>query len=130
MIADLNGVINPLNRTKMTTINVIKSSFCVDDTNYYEGFTAGETWNGWACPMFTKETTQKILTEMFDRGDLVEWSFDEKSDTFHYMFNDGNEEHEAVNSFDVYFAGQKMHVYGLGAYAWVWFDNKWNALNA
>lgn len=37
-----------------------------DNENVYEGYTHGNTWNGWACPYFTKEIGDKMVQDYED----------------------------------------------------------------
>lgn len=41
-----------------------KTKFNIDNNeNIYEGYTYGDTWNGWACPYFTKEVADKMAKD-------------------------------------------------------------------
>ena len=41
-----------------------KTKFNIDNNeNIYEGYTYGDTWNGWACPYFTKEVADQMTKD-------------------------------------------------------------------
>lgn len=47
---------------KPQTTTLIKSKFSIaGDDRSFEGYHIGITWNGWDCPMFTKEMISQII---------------------------------------------------------------------
>jgi hypothetical protein len=107
-----------------TIIQTTKSHFYIDDSKIYEGYTAGNTWNGWACPYFTKEVALNILKAMADAGDIAEYSYDEVTDEIKYTF--ANEEPESERGVMIRYGKDSLKAYGLGSFAWVWCDVKWD----
>lgn len=92
--------------------NLKKAIFSMDcfDENI-EGFTYGNTWNGWACPYFTFDNAMKLTS-------LVPFNmwYHQEGDTFLTMSDEiDNEEFNAV-----IIDGQKY--YAIGNCSWCWFD--------
>lgn len=44
--------------------------FGFDDGPEFEGVTTGQTWNGWACPYFTKEVAEEVIAYLKSCDDL------------------------------------------------------------
>ena len=47
-------------------IFMFKSKFQIDEGPIYEGYTNRDPWNGWECPLFTKEVADQIAMEVND----------------------------------------------------------------
>lgn len=90
-----------------------------------EGFSSGETWNGWDCPYFTFEQAQKVV-EAFNasqqlEGNTVEARYDAGQDAFCFLFESSGESDDFPA---VEIEGQKL--YPIGAGCWIWErDDKW-----
>lgn len=39
---------------------------CIEGRRF-EGYTLGQTWNGWACPYFTEKVGKEIIESLADR---------------------------------------------------------------
>lgn len=78
----------------------------------FEGFTQGETWNGWARPYFTFEQARRVVEAHRARGGRA--SYDEAEDAF--SFEIGEEEIDAFPAESL--EGQKL--YPVGAGCWIW----------
>lgn len=48
----------------------------------FAGYTAGQQWNGWACPYFTKEQAQRIVEAWHTCGFKVD--YDPADDVFRF----------------------------------------------
>lgn len=81
-------------------------------TMEFDGFTKGETWNGWACPLFNFEQSQKIV-EAHNNQELLDAFYDEIRDVFVFEFPDEPEEY-----FGEMIDGEKF--YDLGSGVWIW----------
>lgn len=89
------------------------------DTNpaIYEGFDTGVKWNGWACPMFTKEVADKIMADCQTEG-FLNVKYDSAKDTYTFAdpeIQDGEEP-------DI-FQGEEFEghmLYPIGSHYWVW----------
>lgn len=106
----------------MILLHYRKTQFSIDGSDaLFVGWTAGERWNGWACPRFTKEEADKVMEDfnLSLHGPYIR--YDEGTDTYHVPFNDGEEwdEHkgEIINTFE-----GPVKVYTIGAGYWVWDD--------
>lgn len=87
---------------------------------YFDGYTDGDSWNGWACPYFTQETAEAILNTSKENG--YTWSYDETAACFIVRHNEDPEDYEPER-----FAGVKILaenreiiVFAIGAYSWAW----------
>lgn len=80
----------------------------------FEGFDTGQTWNGWRCPMFTKEQADAVVADWnATQGDEVEAHYDQATDTFVFVnHTDENAEER--------FARSKNGLFAVGAWGWCW----------
>lgn len=78
----------------------------------FDGFTQGETWNGWARPYFTFEQGQRIVEAHRAQGNKAR--YDESGDAFSFELNE--DEIDTFPSEQV--EGQKL--YPIGAGCWIW----------
>jgi hypothetical protein len=83
----------------------------------FEGFTADEHWNGWACPYFTREQAMRIV-EAHNRIGGGHARYDEATDSFLFSFASPDEEDAflAVN-----IGGRTL--YPVGAFCWIWEES-------
>ena len=94
-----------------------KGRFSICDSVDFPGYAKeGENWNGWACPAFTKTTCIKILK---DRPNL-RWHYDRKTDAFLVSEVLPEEFNDNYMGFDIKIGKKTVHVYAVGAFAWVW----------
>lgn len=97
-----------------------KLVFTIDGFKYpHIGFTEGKRWNGWATPYFEIDEAIKIMEEF--NKDLPEEfiMYDEGIDAFTHKIDDEIEEWKGRN----YLTDEGIkHLYGIGAYSWVWED--------
>jgi hypothetical protein len=84
----------------------------------FEGYTKGETWNGWDCPYFTFEQAQKILN-VFNEihriiGESRQAYYDSNNDFFAFpRDSDETEIYKPV-------VENKIKYYPIGAFNWIW----------
>jgi hypothetical protein len=78
----------------------------------FDGFTKGETWNGWACPYFTLEQAQRIVVAHTTLGNKA--AYDETKDSFSFHFSEDEIETFSAEIID----GRKL--YPIGARNWIW----------
>jgi hypothetical protein len=91
----------------------------------FEGYTGGETWNGFACPRFTKEVAQRIADAIADSvaspsGDTDSLTYDPGSDAFVYLYN--ADEPDPFPGADVETVDGTLRLYGIGAWGWTWIE--------
>lgn len=86
----------------------------------FEGFTDGNTWNGWACPYFTRKVAVKVLEASRNNGYL--WSYDAEADAFVVRHRDDPEDFqpERFDGFHINLDNEEFAVYSIGAYSWIW----------
>lgn len=100
-----------------------KLVFTIDGFNYpHIGYTAGRRWNGWATPFFEVDEAFAIMDE-YNRGrEATEKMFyDEETDTFRVAATEYTDADEWKGKNYKTEEGLK-HLYGIGAYSWVWED--------
>jgi hypothetical protein len=69
-----------------------RGKFGMGDTPDFDGWTTGETWNGFACPFFTREQGLKVI-EFFNSVDWYgRWEYDRKAKEFRGVLTDGDRE--------------------------------------
>jgi hypothetical protein len=102
-----------------------RARFTIDSlpNRIFEGFTDGDTWNGWACPYFTHDIAITILQAARDNG--YEWAYEAEIDTFLAKHrDDGNDfEPERFEGIRVTVDEKDLVVYGIGTYTWTWMQS-------
>ena len=89
-----------------------------DEPKAYIGYTSGRLWNGWATPYFEKAEADKVMEE-FNKCAEFPMQYDEVYDQF-YILDPEVEELEKWEGNDVPTPDGIKHLYGIGAYAWIW----------
>lgn len=84
----------------------------------YVGYTAGASWNGWATPYFEKAEAMRML-EDFNRHSDGTMKYDEATDSFR-VYDTICGDYEEWDGFDTQTEHGKKHLYGIGAYSWIW----------
>ena len=112
----------PAHLTKCTS-----GFFSIDGGKTYLGYTAGQNWNGWACPYFTIDVAKQITDGASD--DSLRIRYDEERDSFFFFYTDEEEyekEHGEIyepytcTGMDIMSNGEIVHVYDIGNGAWCW----------
>ncbi len=94
-----------------------KLTFTIEsyENQFFEGYTQDEDWNGWACPYFTFEESQKVVEAHRKTGQ--EARFDKNSNTFYFNNQDEVEFYQHLE-----FEGIKL--YPIGNSTWIWEERK------
>lgn len=108
-----------------TDRKIRKSSFYLDilPEKHYTGFTLGEGWNGWACPLFTLQESLRILDSQMLLNKLVEdeyrykGDYSEEDDLFRFYEPYENEWYEFRSQT---IKGKKL--YPIGTRYWTWLE--------
>jgi hypothetical protein len=92
-------------------------------TQAFEGYTRGESWNGWSCPYFTFERAQAVVEAWQGQGWAA--SFDEAAGLFtfavgHDMDTGEAEAHESFGSLQI----EGRTLYPIGASSWMWEETE------
>ena len=98
-----------------------KNVFTIGGFDYvYIGYTSGRRWNGWATPHFE---FAEALEVMHDYNECTETSmqYDKVYDQF-YILDKESDEFEVWKGKDYNTTEGIKHLYGIGAYSWVWDD--------
>lgn len=96
-----------------------KGMFCIDeDMGIFEGYSSDKIWNGWDCPMFTREMADRIC-QAFSDNETITLSYHEQSDCFvvNYLIEGMTDRFEGED-FEID-RGIK-HLYPLGSHEWCW----------
>lgn len=101
-----------------------------EESKAYIGYTSGKRWNGWATPHFELEEAIRVAEE-FNKCAEYPMQYDEVYDQF-YILDTETTELEKWKGEDYVTAEGIKHLYGIGAYSWVWDeatdqDCKWLA---
>lgn len=104
------------------TVEYRAEFFVIDDAEtMYEGFTQGRTWNGWACPSFTKEIALQMVENYNKEAHPLKAWYDEKEDAFSFeMEANSPESTDTFHGHDIDVDGETLHVYSIGAGCWIW----------
>ncbi len=94
----------------------------------YEGYSTGERWNGWACPVFERSVAERIAESYSTQGDRDGFEsnsrawYDPEADSF--WVSDENDIPEdgplAFGSLTIIVAGRPVEVYPFGTRYWTW----------
>lgn|SRR5688572_24851672 len=99
-----------------------RARFTIDSlpNRIFEGFTDGDTWNGWACPYFSRDVAESILQASENNG--YSWTYDAKTGSFivHHHDDPKDSEPELFNGVWINIDNESILVYAIGAYAWAW----------
>ena len=99
-----------------------KKVFTIDGFDYvYIGYTSGRRWNGWATPHFELAEALEVMHEYNECSDEILMEYDKVYDQFYKLDKDSGEL-ETWKGEDLNTAEGIKHLYGIGAYSWVWDD--------
>lgn len=84
----------------------------------YIGYTGGRLWNGWATPHFEFAEAKRVA-EGFNETAEYPMQYDEIYDQFYILDTETKELEKWVGEDYCTNYGIK-HLYGIGAYSWVW----------
>lgn len=100
-----------------------RAKFVIDDGTQYEGWhDPRQRWNGWACPYFTKATTDTIV-EWVNREDASDLRFHWDGDILVEEMLGAEEPDqwaEVGRMGPISMPGISEPLYTIGAYSWVW----------
>jgi hypothetical protein len=98
------------------------ATFTMDDQAYYEGFTDGTEWNGWACPLFPLDEGKRIAADMmriYANDPRYSFTYDPQNDRFVQVDPNGN----GGDDDPIYYtpiATERGTLYPIGAGGWIW----------
>ena len=102
-------------------MKITKTVFSINDSDSrYVGYTYGEHWNGWACPMFPYEEAQRILAVLNEEVPGA-MSYDIDKDCFICRMDD-NDEPDIYEVHDVETIDGTLQLYDIGNRCWIWDD--------
>jgi hypothetical protein len=82
----------------------------------FKGYTKGETWNVFACPYFSFEQAQRIVSAWRGKG----WAarYDAETDAFMFEVNaeSKSSDFEGYSGINI----KKQKFYRVGAFSWIW----------
>lgn len=85
--------------------------FQLDGIGTAHGYTVGQTWNGFECPLFTFDQTIALLRKAHLR---FEYRDAERGDKF--LVYTGYGDADEFEGLDI----EGLHLYPVGAYCWAW----------
>lgn len=107
-------------------------AFSIDDdpTASFTGWTDGQRWNGFACPLFERDEAQRMV-DAYATGALS-WSgppeegyaagYEAATDSF-WFYNPSVGARDAFSGTDIILPdGRPVHVYPIGAAGWIWMN--------
>ena len=98
-----------------------QATFVIDEGPRYTGYDEEYSWNGWACPWFTKEESLKIAGWL--NSYIVDTlTFDETKDAFKYVPQDDSGDIDYYIGADINTEDGVKHLYPIGNKSWTW-DN-------
>lgn len=103
--------------TNKENIILVKTKVSIDsmpDKAYDAYIEKDVNWNGWACPWFTKEIVEEILTYLG-----YEWYYHSNKDEFEFRWPNDNEI-DVVFGHNISVNDTHEHLYPLGNKSWIW----------
>ena len=109
-----------------------KNEFSTDGKKWYKGFTFGDTWNGFASPLFTFDVAKQVLEDSIKlnnkyvpKNDQYSFKYNKGRDTFFLKFAEEHSNCDEPGSWiyegkDIEYKGKTYHVYPIGAWEWIW----------
>lgn len=95
----------------------------------YIGYTDGSRWNGWATPHFEIDEAMRVMAG-FNECAESPMHYDADTDTFYVAETDSTSA-ESWKGCNITTKDGLKHLYGIGAYSWVWDDmNDWRLATA
>jgi hypothetical protein len=88
----------------------------IDGETEYKGFTFGERWNGFECPMFTKSVSMQIMNDINETDSFETKSYYSESENAFYF------EGEKIESQIIEYKGLEIEVFPIGSFGWTWQD--------
>ena len=95
--------------------------FAIDDLFEVEGYSIGQTWNGWAVPYFTKSQVEKVKEALTKSGltPWVRWKTEEDGTIVVQSTSPYDDEPDDIWSPQT-IDGVDEPVWCIGGFAWVW----------
>lgn len=88
----------------------------------FQGYTFGETWKGFACPMFERSEADKIM-ERCRRRFNDSTCFEVATDTYSWSPSSGSlGQVGCAAGRDIEYGGNTLHVYPIGSGSWGWLQ--------
>ncbi|MCL4296195.1 MAG: hypothetical protein KJ077_10725 [Anaerolineae bacterium] len=99
-----------------------KTAFWIDvfEHEVFSGYTFGDKWNGWACPIFELAEAQRLV-RLLNRQHATSAGYWAAGDTFYVRW--GNAESEEYQGGEYEFEGRSFKGYAIGAYSWCWEES-------
>jgi hypothetical protein len=100
-----------------------KGVFAIEDWyGPFEGWTADQHWNGWACPYFERDVALRMAAawnEVTFEKDVFKAHYDEEHDQFCF-YSESGENWECFGSQVIDVEGRPIIVYAIGTCDWIW----------
>lgn len=107
-----------------TSMQMRLANFTNDALGYihFNGYTKGESWNGWDCPYFNFEQAQQILKEYNEiqtiiNSDAIAY-YDNLADAFVFPTSSTDE----PEIYQAIFENNEKY-YPVGAFSWIWEES-------
>lgn len=106
-----------LKTAAMQTTLFRKATFVLDafEGETFEGYTQGETWNGFECPYFPFDSAQRLMEVLQDAGQVA--FYDAQHDQFVCAEEDYEDDPDRYSALEVEGIGK---IYPIGARVWTW----------
>ena len=108
--------------------NLRKSKFYLDAEPdvIHEGYTTGDTWNGFACPYFETDVAKDVAEQYIriheEDGSGRTAEYDPEREVFRF-YEPVYDEWDEVEPVEV----DGLKLYPIGAYSWSWHESKSNS---
>ena len=97
---------------------------CLDSNDEnFTAFDSGKKWNGWECPLFTKEIGLKICEAMQHTNTKLSYSAEKDCFVANYTDDDITSEYEGS---DYVVDDELVRLYPIGSAEWVWCKSRVN----
>lgn len=103
-----------------TLYQLRKGRFSVEGGDSFDGYTTGRVWNGWACPMVTRDVAESVLAKCCDDDTLT---FSQDLDTLCVVDSNYPDEPYEIKPITIEFEGQSLKLWDLSELGWCFYED-------
>ncbi|QPA61253.1 hypothetical protein [Lysinibacillus sphaericus] len=98
---------------------ITRANFSIEQQKSYEGYTEHNIWNGWECPLFTKEVADKIAKDFTIAG-VMYINYSKEFDRYLVTYDIDEPILEWYDQITKVIDGKEVKLYPIGAFCWCW----------
>ena len=108
--------------TKATKSDFAKYTVCLDYSDKpYSAYDTQQLWNGWECPLFTKEVGKELCAAIQEENCKLSYNAEKDCFVANYPYEELSSEYEGT---DYVIDGELVRLYPIGSKEWTWCKAK------